>query len=628
MNLMFARPIQKFLALFLITFLVLLLQTNIQAQEIPFKDYKIYVDDKLLPSDHAPMILSGRTLIPVRAISEAIGATVTWNPKYQIATIQHLEDIVELAVNLNRAQVNRKSIPLDVPAQLLNGRMYVPLRFIGEALHMQVDFEPSEKRIRLTPNQRRLLQRFDGVETYVERTKNIVHILFKGVDQYVHTTLQSPNDSTVRLVFDLPNTYTINPPFSKTYDNYPLLSIRYNPLDEAISTNLKLPKETVRVVIDLAKNVNYALFSKNDTLDLHFQLQTPPKNYRFPSINRGLPSNSNTGLTETIDSSMEPNKKLSTGLESILERSDYDLIKQKMIQKSFPGFDYEISGDLIRFTFHDTQLMEDKKNPTPLFTANTTASGNSHQITFENAYASLQKGTYLIQDDFIEYIKIEKNNSHSTIKFRTKEPFIYHVFTQESSNKSTVTLLKQTDIHQKWVVIDPGHGGSETGASYGGILEKTLNTDISIRLKQELDKRGISNYLLRANDTSLDLYERTGIANQLKSKLFLSIHNNAYLSSTRGTETLYYPSNSAYNNGYTFASLIQKHLIENLGTLNRGLVARPNLVVLRETTMPAALAEIAFMTNPTDLSLLKNPDFRQRAAVAMANAIEAASKDF
>ena len=67
--------------------------------------------------------------------------------------------------------------------------------------------------------------------------------------------------------------------------------------------------------------------------------------------------------------------------------------------------------------------------------------------------------------------------------------------------------------------------------------------------------------------------------------------------------------------------MIQKEMVSALGTTDRGIVERPNLVVLKATKMPAALAEVAFLTNSDDLSKLKTEAFRQKAAQAICDAI-------
>jgi len=104
-----------------------------------------------------------------------------------------------------------------------------------------------------------------------------------------------------------------------------------------------------------------------------------------------------------------------------------------------------------------------------------------------------------------------------------------------------------TRIKSYAVVIDAGHGGKDPGAIYGGISEKDLNLDIAKRLYTLLENQGIQLYMTRTNDTYIDLYDRSGLANKVNADLLISVHNNAGPSGTTGSMSLYYPGMSKSN---------------------------------------------------------------------------------
>lgn len=196
-------------------------------------------------------------------------------------------------------------------------------------------------------------------------------------------------------------------------------------------------------------------------------------------------------------------------------------------------------------------------------------------------------------------------------------------------NLNEALLNGQFPVAKKHIiVIDAGHGGSETGAVYGGVKEKDLNLDIALRLEALLKKEDVKTYMTRTDDSKVGLYDRSGLANDVGATLFLSIHNNAGNSSEHGSMSLYYPSNdSSY--GITrleFAAIVQKHMNNKLGTAFKGIIERPNLAVLRTTNMPAVLAEVGYMSNQQELNKLKTPEFRQKAAEALRDAILEALK--
>lgn len=176
------------------------------------------------------------------------------------------------------------------------------------------------------------------------------------------------------------------------------------------------------------------------------------------------------------------------------------------------------------------------------------------------------------------------------------------------------------------VVIDPGHGGIDQGATFGTFYEKDVNLDISLKMGQILREYDLKVVYTRTEDVEVGLEERAALANAQDATLFISVHNNSMPDnlSYKGTETLYCaPANPKYSkmNGAKLASIVQKQLLSALGTIDNGAISRPNLLVLRKTSMPAVIAEIAYMSNSSEREMLKKESFRQSAANALANGV-------
>jgi N-acetylmuramoyl-L-alanine amidase len=171
------------------------------------------------------------------------------------------------------------------------------------------------------------------------------------------------------------------------------------------------------------------------------------------------------------------------------------------------------------------------------------------------------------------------------------------------------------------VIIDAGHGGEENGALYGGISEKKLNLNVSLRLYKLLKNCGVKVYLTRTSDKTRSLLSRSEIANKANAALFVSVHHNALPTnkSYTGTETLYNPYGASMGNlsGKRLAQIVQNELVKKLGTISRGIIKRPNLSVLRHTEMPSIIAEIGYMTNSAERRLLNTSKFKQKAAEAL-----------
>ena len=172
---------------------------------------------------------------------------------------------------------------------------------------------------------------------------------------------------------------------------------------------------------------------------------------------------------------------------------------------------------------------------------------------------------------------------------------------------------------KKVVVIDAGHGGGQSGAvSITGKYEKALNLSIAQKVEALLKKeKSIDVVMTRSDDSTMSLSDRTKIANNLKSDIFVSIHGNSNPSSSpNGTETYYTRETSIQ-----LANVIHKHLAKATGLKDRG-VKNGNLHVTRETKMPAVLLEIGFLSNKGDESQLYNEGFQNRVAQGIVSGIK------
>ena len=195
------------------------------------------------------------------------------------------------------------------------------------------------------------------------------------------------------------------------------------------------------------------------------------------------------------------------------------------------------------------------------------------------------------------------------------------------------------DVLNKVIYLDAGHGGYDPGASYFGISEKSLTLAIQSRVKAKLEAEGYQVVTTRTSDTYVDLTDRSRAANASESDIFVSIHINASGSSAaQGIETYYYqpyaeyPSriNAAYHANPTrlsmsdtLANAIQSSLINATGAQNQG-VKRRTFAVLRETTAPAVLLELGFLSNPQEAARLNTSAYQE----TLANAIVAGIKRY
>lgn len=193
--------------------------------------------------------------------------------------------------------------------------------------------------------------------------------------------------------------------------------------------------------------------------------------------------------------------------------------------------------------------------------------------------------------------------------------------------KITLEPRQSRSIKGVVVVLDPGHGGSDPGAiGPSGLKEKDVNLDIARKAAQYLTNMGAKVVLTRNSDTAVDLYERPKVSDRNGADLFISIHSNANPSrSVSGTSTYYLRTadesqDQARQEGMHLAGNLQRNLVSTLGRVDKN-VLQANYVVLTHSKVPAALVEVAFLSNHEEEALLGNEAFRDRAGQAIARGI-------
>jgi len=206
---------------------------------------------------------------------------------------------------------------------------------------------------------------------------------------------------------------------------------------------------------------------------------------------------------------------------------------------------------------------------------------------------------------------------------------------KKPSLNTMASLLSNEQIKDKLVVIDPGHGGDDLGGTYPPfdktgpsliqVKEKDLNLDISLRLYERLKKSGIKVELTRMDDRTLTLDDRINMANNDQAALVLSIHSNmSNNENANGTTTSFYSAhdqqNSAPMMSLRFAGLLQNELVKQLQTNNLG-VKDMKTRILKETSAPTAMVDVAYLSNETDRKKLMDEAFRDKAAQALYDGV-------
>ena len=188
-----------------------------------------------------------------------------------------------------------------------------------------------------------------------------------------------------------------------------------------------------------------------------------------------------------------------------------------------------------------------------------------------------------------------------------------------------------TGLKGRTIPIDPGHGGSDSGAiGPTGIMEKSITLRVSRELKRLLEAEGATVILTRTGDTEVstkganatsveELEARCEVANRAHADIFLSIHADAFTNrEVKGTTAYYYTQGSKQSK--LLADCVRTALIDAIGTLDRG-TQTSNFYVVKHTDMPAILVEISFISNPDEEKMMNSEEGIKKIAQGIADGI-------
>lgn len=209
------------------------------------------------------------------------------------------------------------------------------------------------------------------------------------------------------------------------------------------------------------------------------------------------------------------------------------------------------------------------------------------------------------------------------LKFELKD--VYECKSILEENHIYIELVAPREIYDKIIVIDAGHGGTDTGLVVDGLVEKDITLDIVKRMKEKLDGTDIKVYYTRIEDKDISQESRIGIANAAKADMFISVHLNANSTDAGvyGTETMY--NGEFFIPGFgslKLADILEREVVTAISGKGNGLFeADEEEAAVSEATVPAALLKAGYVTNPQEAILLGKEDYRERIADGIVNAI-------
>lgn len=593
----------------------------------------VSVNGKTLLFDVKPIINNGRTLVPLRAIFEALGASVTWDENTQSVSAQNGNTVVVLKVGSFSAVVNGQEARLDVPAIIVANRTLVPLRFVGEALGGRVAWDESQRQINIfsPPHAGDKLAAvlIEGNNVYLRSTPSTTADILASVSKGMQFSINSEENGWFQITY-----------LGKTGW---VAGWLVKPVWKSELSSSSLSNHPTEIAQDKQVIVNYSKEADGLHLTMQGTTKLPAKiseaagtiTYSFSNWHLAKECNINEQIGSGVLSITGYNQDSGAIVKATLPTN---LIYQKSIEDNGSKQCLFIPNCITAVDRTTFDSSGERLDITTLTEATPTIQQNDNTmvITLPGVAQGFAQSAYSYPSKSIKSFTITQQPSgagyNTLITIQTTDAAKFSVGSGGSNGQVHIMFILKKDIPDRdsLVVIDPGHGGKDSGALGSFSKEKDINLAVALKVGTMLTRKGINVAYTRTTDVFVPLESESATANIMNAALFVSIHCNSAQDNpdAQGTETYYYAPDSnpelylQKDERENLARAIHQRLVTNIGRPDRG-VKTYNLSVLRNTDMPSALVELAFICNLQEETLLNQEEFQNKAAQAIAEGIAA-----
>lgn len=666
------------------------IKVQINGKNVDVRKVEVLLDGQALKFQVPSFIYIDRTLVPVRFVAENYGATVEWEQKTKTATIFHEDNEIKLTIDNPIATVNgqakeldKNSIPKLVSFTKEDARTMVPLAFISEILGYEVGYdeergipyinsknnhEEDEEEI---PKEPEIGSENIISQIYFDKgSTNNQKLVIKGKDKIQYTTEVRDNNKLIMYIenakLDLP----------QTGDKTMTIPVSDNNIKEIEYSQHSNNPYITRVMVTMNGNLDYDITPSNDDRVVSVSIVNKIGDINLENINGRevisisgaanaqykIIKLSNPGriVVDLLDSSLKEgthfNHNYNLGFINGVRGSQFqgdqnyksvDRIVRVVldIKEGLEVSDIKIDKDGDKLIIYpEKSIWEqisynvDGKNRTlniknmeeTSYSIKDYPESKMLEIKIPANMTKLESGTGKIEDGLIGEINVIRSRNEVVVQVKYQKSILYEILSKDIDNIIKLSIKRNQDIkpQERLIVIDPGHGGSDPGAvSPWGTREKDINTRISLKTRDALEDLGYNVLMTRDNDKTLQLSDRTNLANKSYADLFISFHANSYSdSSVKGIQVLYCPAQKAKvdkdSDQYPLAKSIMDELLKGTGAVDKGIIQRSDLYVLNRTTMPAVLIEVGFLTNPEEEKLIQTEEYQNKIVKSVIKGIE------
>ncbi|GFN22621.1 N-acetylmuramoyl-L-alanine amidase [Thermanaeromonas sp. C210] len=568
---------------------------------------KLYFNGTLLNPAVAPYVdTAGRTMVPIRIIMEAMKAKVGWVAGEQKVRIEYGNTVLEMWIGKKTARLDGRTLAMDTAPVLHQGTTMVPVRVIAENFGAQVDWDASSSSVRIwLPEQTSVKQ--------VRVRGSYVNIRPGPSTAYDPPLLTVKEGTVLPVLGKVPGWYQVQlSDGGRGWISADWVEPVGTPPPSDGGSGGQEEKPTSYVAVVGSKPVAV--------------LAGPGPIYRQVAT---APAGSQLRVVEEQQGWIQV--QLETGLKGWVPASLVTLKPWEgdKGEEEGDGGSLRITGVEVKTTAEGLQLWV---QGTQAFTYKTLRLYNPERLVWDIPGAvldvPLDEREVPVGAKGVARIRMSQFTSDTVRVVADLTTSLKFSVGEAPQGKGRLFFLEQPSLKNAVIVLDPGHGtdpeGRDPGAiGPGGTQEKDINLAIALKLADLLRSEGAKVYLTREGEsTPYRLAERAFYANDLGADVFLSIHSNASVSSEVGGTSTYVYAPPGTELGQQreerlrLGRSIQNALVAALGLRDIG-VLEANFSVLRNTKMPSALVEVAFISNPREEKLLKDPAFQAKAAAGI-----------
>lgn len=586
----------------------------VQAQSQPIK---IIVNNKLVYSDVPPKIVSGRTLVPVRVISESLGARVQWNQGLQQAIILKGNLSIVLTKENRIYMLNGSRKELDVPVKIFQNRVFVPLRVIGEAFGNKVSWDDVDRIVYVTETKGSDKINDIKVMNGILTVTNKAAVIYEGNSESSKALLKNIKGNRFDITGKKGEWYRINLPTGMPgwiKDSYITLGSINLPNDGDNENKKQVTSiEVTEAIVNVRKGpgIKFDIITQVELGDVFLSYEKTDNWYKIRLNDKQVGWISGELVAE---SSKDPSE--------VVVKEPYRMLLKKIKEgygQTSISFNVGIEAKV--------RVLKNSNNELSLTLEGVNFDESLlKQIQIKDPFQSLKLNQ--ISDSKVRIDTIVTNGGYFRLDRNNDEFSI----TAVKRNKNGVKGLVG-----KTIVISPGHGNYINGKVDPGAIGQKLrlsevdfNTPVSIKLKNKLTQAGAKVIMVREKDpVYTTLYQRAMIANNNSADAFISIHGDSSPSNpnAKGIGVYIYDGDLRLTSvaqkdiRNEFAQIILSELIKS--TSSNGSVKVGNFAVLRENEVPSVLIECGFLSTPEEEYLLSTEAYQEKLAEGMYRGIKA-----